>query len=321
MKYTLKSSLATLASLLVWAIIIFSPINELQARDLYLQTFGNADHVPVLFLHGGPGYNCASFEVTTAQRLADQGFFVIAYDRRGEGRSRDKNARYTFKESNKDIKSIMKTYGLKSVHLIGHSFGGITAVKFAEKNKKAVKSITLVGAPVSLQASFKSIIKTCEKIYIEKKDETNLDYIRQLYKMDSNSLQYSSYCFMHAMQCGFYSCKNPNPLALSLYKLFSTDTVLINNASKMGYKEPKAFWENEAYTTLDLKEALIGLKNNGLPIFGLYGKEDGLYAPAQISELSEIIGESNLLYLDDCSHSVFIDQQAVFIASLSKWLK
>jgi hypothetical protein len=33
---------------------------------------------------GGPGYNCAGFEVSTAQELANNGFYVIVYDRRGK---------------------------------------------------------------------------------------------------------------------------------------------------------------------------------------------------------------------------------------------
>jgi hypothetical protein len=31
---------------------------------------------------GGPGYNCGGFEVSTAQELANNGFYVIVYDRR-----------------------------------------------------------------------------------------------------------------------------------------------------------------------------------------------------------------------------------------------
>ena len=66
---------------------------SIQAQDIYSKAFGNKKGIPVIFLHGGPGFNCVNFEVTTAQKLADKGFYVIVYDRRGEGRSLDDNAK------------------------------------------------------------------------------------------------------------------------------------------------------------------------------------------------------------------------------------
>ncbi len=50
---------------------------------------------PCFFLHGDPGYNYASFEISTAPLLAEQGYYVIAYDRRGEGRSTGPNAEFS----------------------------------------------------------------------------------------------------------------------------------------------------------------------------------------------------------------------------------
>ena len=48
------------------------------------------------------------FEGTTAQKLADLGFYVIAYDRRGEGRSADPNATFTYNEAFQDLNAIYK---------------------------------------------------------------------------------------------------------------------------------------------------------------------------------------------------------------------
>lgn len=63
-------------------------IQPATAAEIYSAAYGKASDPAVIFLHGGPGYNSLDFEVTTAQKLADQGFYVIVYDRRGEGRSR-----------------------------------------------------------------------------------------------------------------------------------------------------------------------------------------------------------------------------------------
>lgn len=288
-------------------------------QEIYVRTFGEPTATPIIFLHGGPGYNCSTFEVTTAQKLADEGYFVVAYDRRGEGRSGEK-ADFTFAQTHSDLLGIMDSLQLKSAHLMGHSFGGMVAVTFAEKHKDRVQSILLVGAPVSLQESFKTIINSCEKLYTDANDGVNLAYLDMLKKMDVTSVEYSSYCFMHAMQNGFYSPKKPTAEALEIYKLFKTDATLKANASKMGYKQPQGFWKNEAYTTMNLSENIRTLKKSGLPIYGLYGKEDGLYSKEQVADLTTILGAENALYFDNCSHSVYIDQQTQFIEGLNNWL-
>ena len=38
------------------------------AQEIYTKTFGNSKNKPIIFLHGGPGYNSVSFEATTAQK-------------------------------------------------------------------------------------------------------------------------------------------------------------------------------------------------------------------------------------------------------------
>lgn len=291
------------------------------AQELYIKSFGNKENPAIIFLHGGPGYNSASFEQSTAQTLADSGFFVLVYDRRGEGRSTKKDASFTLKQTHEDLLVIYKRFQLKKATLIGHSFGGMVGTLFSEKYPDKVKALVLVGAPITLQKSFKTIISSAKQIYIEKDDKGSLGYISLLENMDTTTMPYASYTFMHAMQNGFYSTKTPNEKARLLYASFKTDTVLAKHGSKMTYEAPQAFWKNEQYTTIDLSQNLKNLVQLKVPIYGFYGKEDGLYAPRQIEDLRAIIGGENVLYLENCSHSVFIDRQENFIKNLKTWVQ
>lgn len=290
-------------------------------QSIYTKTFGSIKEKPIIFLHGGPGYNCVNFEATTAQQLADNGFFVIVYDRRGEGRSNDPNAKFTFKETFDDLNDIYQKYSLTKATLIGHSFGGVVATLFAETNPKKIQSIVLVGAPVSLQSTFKNILSKSKSIYQTKKDSVNLNYISMLENMDTASIEYSSYCFGHAMQNRFYTPKNPSAEAKNIYSKFRTDTLLTKYASQMSYEAPQGFWKNEKYTTIDLTKNLQSLQKQNIKIYGLYGKDDGLYAAQQVTDLQSLIGSSNLKYFDNCSHNVFVDQQIEFIGALKTWIK
>jgi proline iminopeptidase len=242
------------------------------------------------------------------------------YDRRGEGRSIDPDADYNFEQTFEDLNNIYNKFSLRKAILIGHSFGGIVATLFADKFSEKINSIVLVGAPVSLQESFKNTIAKCTQAYTEKKDSINLYYINLLKNVDTASIQYSTYCFGHAMQNGFYSTKNPSQEAKNVGANFKKDS-LFRYGSKMTISPPQKFWENESYTTIDLTSSLRNLVQKKVNVFGLYGKEDGLYSQQQIENLTDILGKKSVQYLDNCSHSVFIDQQTIFIESISNWTK
>lgn len=291
------------------------------SQNIYTKTFGKSKDKAIIFLHGGPGYNCVNFEATTAQQLADHGFFVIVYDRRGEGRSNDPNSKFTFKETFDDLNNIYLKFSLTKATLIGHSFGGVVATLFAETYPKKVQSIILVGAPVSLQSTFKNIISKSKSIYQTKKDSVNLNYISMLEHMDIATIEYSSYCFVHAMLNGFYTPKNPSTEAKNIYSKFRSDTLFSKYASQMSYAAPQGFWKHENYTTIDLTKNLKALQKKKIRLFGLYGKDDGLYSIQQVADLQSLIGSNNLKYFDNCSHNVFMDQQILFIEQIKKWSK
>ena len=293
----------------------------ISAQGLYIKTFGSTKNQPLLFLHGGPGYNCVTFEATTAQKLADKGFYVIVYDRRGEGRSPDTSAQFTFRETFDDLNSILLSLKLDKVNLIGHSFGGIVATLYAEKYPEKVNSIILVSAPVVLQETFRTIIKKTREIYQKKKDTENLEYLDYLESMDTTSIDYSSYCFRHAMQNGFYTPPELSNEAQRIYFSFMNDTLIGEYGMKMTEEAPIGFLKNEKYTCIDLTPHLKDLLSKNMRIYGLYGKDDGLYSKEQVMELQNLIGKKNLEYLDNCSHNVFIDQQTQFMDVLKRWMK
>lgn len=104
-------------------------IATVSAQTLYSRSFGRSQDPPILFLHGGPGSSSVYFEATTAHQLAQQGFFVIIYDRRGEGRSKDQQAKMNYAEAFADLNQIYQTYHLSKTNLIGFSFGGLIATQ------------------------------------------------------------------------------------------------------------------------------------------------------------------------------------------------
>ena len=291
------------------------------SQNVYIKTFGKITDKPIIFLHGGPGYNCVNFEATSAKPLADKGFFVIVYDRQGEGRNKNQKAKYTFKETFEELNGVYEKYGIKKATLIGHSFGGVVATLFAEANPEKIQSIILVGTPISWQGTFKNILSKSKIIYQAKNDTTNLNSISLIEKMDKASIEYSKECLIHAEQNDLFSTKNSTPEALSIYSKLNSDTVLTKASSQVSNEAYQVFCKNEKLTTIDLTKNLEALLKQKVKIYGLYGKEDGLHSNEQLSELQNQIGHNNLKYFDKCSHSVFTDQQSQSIDAIKTWIK
>ncbi len=303
-----------------FCIVLAMSIQFAYGQPIFSISFGQKTNPAIIFLHGGPGYNCSNFEITTAANLAKQGFYVIVYDRRGEGRSTTTKAKFTFDESFSDLQDLYKQYGIEKATLIGHSFGGIVATLFAEKFPDKIKSIVLVGAPIALQETFKTIIEKCKIMYASKSDDVGLSYLEQLEQMDTESIKYSSACFYHAVKNGFYTPKVFTEDAKKNYALFRTDSTLIKHATVMTTDATKGFWKNESYTSINLTDKIKQLVTSKIKIYGIYGKDDGLYSAEQINALKQLIGLNNIVYLDNCSHNVFIDQQIIFLDTITKWL-
>jgi len=303
---------------LIIAYILLLLNNLCYAGKIYSKAFGNKHDKPVIFLHGGPGNSSVYFEATTAQKLADQGFYVIIYDRRGDGRSVDKNAKMNFQEAIQDLADIYKIYDLKKANLIAFSFGGLVTAQFAQKFPEKVKSVTLVSALINQQQSYDNILANVLAIYKKQNDSIRVKQIAEIENMDKNSLEYRTACFKHASENGFFKLASPNALARQIYATYDTNP-LIQNYIKNENAVP-TFWKNEKLKNIDIQPIIKDLKKAGIKIFGLYGKQDGLYSQKQIWDLERIAGKGHIKYLENCAHTLFIDQQAEFLSSCKSWI-
>lgn len=115
---------------------------------------GAATSPPVLFLHGGPGYNSHSFATLAGVRL-EPGASLIYLDQRGCGRSeRPWNGDYALATLVDDLEALRKELGLERWVLMGHSFGGTLALEYAARFPGHVAGLVLVGAFSDAESSF-----------------------------------------------------------------------------------------------------------------------------------------------------------------------
>lgn len=105
---------------------------------LHFKTFGQGK--PVIILHGlfGSLDNWQSF----AKQLSNR-FCVFTPDLRNHGKSFHADL-FDYETLADDLKNFMETEWLFEAHIIGHSMGGKTAMRFAMDNPSMVNSLTVL---------------------------------------------------------------------------------------------------------------------------------------------------------------------------------
>ncbi len=115
---------------------------------LYTRAAGNLKSGNVLIaIHGGPGMT--SDYMLNLEKLAGPDLAVVTYDQRGVGRSASPSAdpsSYTLEKYAEDLEAVRKAIGADSIHLFGHSWGGIVGMRYATLYPNHVRSIVLMGS-------------------------------------------------------------------------------------------------------------------------------------------------------------------------------
>jgi proline iminopeptidase len=114
---------------------------------------GPAGAPPVVYLHGGPGYNSHSFAVLAGPGL-ERVARMVYFDQRGSGRTeRPWTGEYSIPRLVDDIEGLRQALGAPSIVLMGHSFGGLLALEYAAKHPDRVARLVLVSAASDLPAA------------------------------------------------------------------------------------------------------------------------------------------------------------------------
>jgi pimeloyl-ACP methyl ester carboxylesterase len=109
--------------------------------DYYYEIHGSGE--PLLLLHGGLGSIDMFGPVLPA--LAD-GREVIAVDLHGHGRTALGNRDITLEDQGDDMATIVAALGYKQLDVVGYSFGGGVAFRFAAQHPDKVRRLVIASA-------------------------------------------------------------------------------------------------------------------------------------------------------------------------------
>lgn len=308
------------------ALLLSSSGQATEKSKLYVKAYGDSANQPVIFVHGGPPHSSLDFEVTTAEKLAQKGFYVVVFDQRGQGRSDETDpSQYSYQIYADDIKSMIDSMKLHEPILIGHSHGGPISIAFDRAYPGVAKKIVLAAAPIDFWAAMQSLFESCAIKYSKAGDEEKLSqisFVKMKLTYDFDSLTddervfFVGSAFGHAMHyCKLYSPSQPTAESIALWKL-----VTEHSGPGPGSGATTAmpgFLKNEDYIHKNQIEHVYAERSR---YCGIYGDEDGLFTPLSLGVIKLTLNGQDeakrFSLLRGASHSVYIDQQDAFLNAL-----
>lgn len=115
-----------------------------ETHEIYVETCGNPEGVPVVFVHGGPGAGCG---------LDDRCFFdpakyhIVLFDQRGCGRSKPLGniIENTTQHLVQDIETIRQHLNIEQWVVFGGSWGSTLSLVYAQTHREQVLGLVVRG--------------------------------------------------------------------------------------------------------------------------------------------------------------------------------
>ncbi len=254
---------------------IFRYVLLKEVKKMNYKIYNNNSEEWVLLIHGlGGSINTWKYQI---QDLSE--YNVIAVDLDGHGGSEFEKRRRLLTRCASDINSILEKEGIDKVHVIALSLGTLVAMEFAYLYEERVKSIVLAGFVLNMNLGFKSLLAFVEgmKFIVPK---------RFFYPLFANLMM-------------------PRRNHKKSRDIFVRESIKMKSVAFR-------MWLSELFRTqFRLKEYLISIKENHLPVMFISGKEDYFFVNS-VKRTQKKISDASLYFIEKCGHVCSIEKYNEF---------
>src|SRR6202521_4592417 len=122
---------------------------SVEGGRVWYEIVGSGDAIPMLALHGGPGYPHDYLEPLEGLSRDRP---VVFYDQLGCGKSDRPTDPALWKADRfvREVAQVRSALGLNEVHLLGQSWGGMLATDYVLAGAEGIRSLVLASAPLSI---------------------------------------------------------------------------------------------------------------------------------------------------------------------------
>lgn len=128
---------------LLIAFSVFSGEYFVKANGIQLFCNVVGEGKPLIVIHGGPGLS-QQYLLPYMAKLGDH-HKVVFYDQRASGKSEGSLENISIEQFVDDIEGLRKSLGFEKVSILGHSWGGFLAMRYAIKYPDSVDNLVLLN--------------------------------------------------------------------------------------------------------------------------------------------------------------------------------
>jgi proline iminopeptidase len=225
---------------------------------------------------------------------------LIYYDQRGRGKSVGNVENMSIESEMQDLDSVRDYFGLESVTLLGHSWGGVLAMEYAVRHPEHVSHIILVGTGPASEEGI--------ELYLQEWDKRSSPYGKEIQALrSSESYKAGDPKALAEWYRIYFSTTIKEPEALGRLNLslegFTNEMVLRGRAIEARLWDQT--WGTQGY---DLIPKLKELTNPTLVIHGDYD-----FIPVKTAErIAQAMPAARLVVLKDCGHFPYLERPTEF---------
>lgn len=252
---------------------------------------------PILVLHGGPGF-FSDYLIPSFSELKN--YQLIFYDQRGSGKTDFPKDTTSITISNfvDDIEEVRKEFKLEKLTILGHSWGALLALNYAQKHPERLKRMILI-APAPSNSEYYE--KTLARMQIKRSEEDTKELVRLM--MSKKFEKRDSETFKKAIILGdvvnFYNQENTKAMYESVTFNESNSTKMLLTNSLLEH----SFFDYDVTKNMD---------EVNCPTLIIIGDMDNIpFESAQL--LQESIKNSSIEIINKTSHYPFFEDNAAFI--------
>ncbi len=281
---------------------------------IYYVAIGRGD--PLLVLHGGPGASHNYF-LPYLLPLARRNRLIFI-DERGSGRSQklDDPAGYTVEAMVEDVEAVRQALGIRSMSLLGHSFGGVLAQAYALKYQDHLTHLILCSTFHSTKEMNTVFDTMKQKMAPELRDRIDRMEKEGLFGhgKDFEKNRYTNAYMIAAWGEGYF------PYLYQTHPDANYDPTSLTDMSWDLYRQ---MWGSHGEFVIDGNLASVEyadrLPSIKVPTLITVGDHDEC-APSLSEEMHRKIAGSKLVILPHSGHMTFVDQPALFLSTVDEFL-
>jgi proline iminopeptidase len=253
---------------------------------------------PMIVLHGGPAFDHAYF-LPELDLLADS-FRLLYYDQRGRGSSARgvRPEDVTLRSEIDDLERVRSHFGLESVAVLGHSWGGVLAMEYALRHPDRVSQLILLDTAPASSGDWRTLREALARGRAPGELEAMAE-IAATDAYDRGDLEAeAAYHRVHFRM----TVRRPEHLEALVARLrsnFTEKSVLLARAIAQRLQD-----ETAGSADWDLFPALRGLD---VPTLVLHGEDD--FIPLELAaRIAEAVPGARLSVLPECGHFTYLEE-------------